>query len=195
MISQYIDSLFGTFSAHPYIFLFIGLLFVGETVLLPAIYFTLSGKLHLPYVIAIALVATLLSDVFWYYIGAHIKNRFARKIVSGRLQKNIEKLSGVFARRGETVLFISKFVYGTRTATQILAGLQPMRFRKYISINFLGIFSLLMFLVALAYSIDATVENIRVIMDGVKIAFLIFIIILALIYFSLGTYFKKIWLQ
>lgn len=195
MIEQYINSLLGTFIAHPYIILFVGLLFAGETFLLPAIYFALDGKLHLSYVVGIAMLATMIADVFWYYVGAHMKNRFAKKIVVGRIQRAIEKLSGAYARQGSKVLFFSKFVYGTRTAAQILSGLQMMPLRKYLTINFLGIFSLLISMVILAYSIDATVGSVGSIVHNVEVAFLIFVILLVSVHFVFGSYFKKIWFQ
>ena len=195
MALQYLDSILGTFVAHPYITIFIGLFFFGETVLLPAIYFTLDGRLHLPYIIAIAMFVTIASDIFWYYVGAHMKERFAKKIVTSRLQKTVEKLSLIFARQSNSILYFSKFVYGTRTAVQILSGLQPMPFRKYITINFLGVFSLLMFIITLAYSVNLTVENIHGIVRDLQVSFLIFIIILISTHIAISTYFKKIWSQ
>ncbi|MEK7607478.1 MAG: hypothetical protein AAB484_00935 [Patescibacteria group bacterium] len=195
MISQYLDSLLGTFSAHPYIILFVGLLFAGETFLLPAIYFALADKLHLSYVFAIAMSATMIADVFWYYVGAHMKNRFAKKIVVGRIQRAIEKLSEAYARQGGRVLYFSKFVYGTRTAAQILSGLQLMLLRKYLVVNFLGIFSLLISMVILAYSIDATVESIGSIVHDVQITFFIFVVLLVSAHLAFGAHFKKIWFR
>ncbi len=62
---QYFDSFIGVLEAHPYIFLFVGLFFAGETVLLPAIYFALDGKLHMPYVILTFLLATATADFMW----------------------------------------------------------------------------------------------------------------------------------
>lgn len=195
MILPYIDSLLQAFAVHPYIILFFGLLVAGEAFLLPAVYFALDGKLHLSYIVAIAMSATMIADLFWYYVGAHMKNRFAKKIVAGRVERNLEKLSGAFAGHNGKVLYFSKFVYGTRTAAQILAGLQLMPIRKYISVNFLGIFSLLASIVILAYSIDATVERVGGVVHDVEVAFLIFIIVLAIAHLAFGNYFKKKWFQ
>ena len=193
MILEFAQSLLGTFQAHPYIILFIGLFFAGEAFLLPAIYFALAGKLHMSYVVGIAVLSTTIADLFWYYVGAHMKNRFARKVVVGRLQGSLEKLSGAFAKRAGLVLYLSKFVYGTRTSAQVLSGLQAMPLRRYVCINFLGILSLTLFIVILAYSIDATVGSIGTIVHDVQVAFLIFLVVLALAHVAFGAYFKKIW--
>jgi membrane protein DedA with SNARE-associated domain len=193
MFSHLLESLLGTFSAHPYIILFIGLLFTGEAFLLPAVYLALSGKLHLSYIVGIAMISTAIADIFWYSVGSHIKNRFAKRLVTGRVQKGLEKLSGAFSKRSGLVLYLSKFVYGTRTAAQVLSGLQGMSFRRYFGINFLGIFSLLMFIIILAYSIDATVEGIGGIIHTLETGFLIFVVVLITVQFLFGRYIKKIW--
>jgi membrane protein DedA with SNARE-associated domain len=129
----------------------------------------------------------------WYYVGRHMGDRFARRMVKGKIQERLERLSGPFAKHGPMVLFFSKFVYGTRMAAQILAGLQKMPIRKYLSINMLGIVTLTTFIAVLAYSIDETVENITDFIHSVEIAFLIFIVALVLMQLALGAYFKKLW--
>jgi membrane protein DedA with SNARE-associated domain len=193
MFEQYLDIFIGVVGNHPYIFIFIGLLFAGETILLPAIYFALDGKLHMPHVILTAIIATLVSDYVWYYVGLHMGERFARRMVKGKVQKRLEKLSGPFAKHREMVLFFSKFVYGARTAAQILAGLQKMPFRRYLTINILGVTVLTLFIAVLAYSIEETVENLTTIIHNVEIAFLIFVVVLVLAQLTLGAYFKKLW--
>lgn len=193
MWEQYFDSFIGTLGAHPYIFLFVGLLFAGETVLLPAIYFALDGRLHMPHVILTALLATATADFMWYYIGMHMGERFARRMVKGKIQQRLEKLSGPFARHGAMVLFFSKFVYGARTAAQILAGLQKMPIRKYLAVNILGIATLTVFIAVLAFSIDETVENLTDLLHNVEVAFLIFIVVLVLAQLAIGAYLKRLW--
>lgn len=193
MIEQYFGSVIGTFSAHPYIVLFIGLLFAGEALLLPAVYLALAGRLEMSYVVGIAMFSTVVSDMFWYYVGAHINQRFAKKLVAGRIQRGLEKLSAAFSRHSGRVLYLSKFVYGTRTTAQVLAGLNLMPLRKYISINFMGVFSLLAFIVILAYSIGATVENMESIVHTVEIGFLIFVVLIVIAHLIFGSYFKKLW--
>ncbi len=193
MWDQYFNSFIDVFGTYPYIFLFIGIIFAGEAVLLPAIYFALDGKLHMPYVILTFLLATATADFTWYYVGRHMGDRFARRMVKGKIQERLERLSGPFAKHGSMVLFFSKFVYGTRIAVQILAGLQKMSLRKYFSINMLGIFTISTFIAVLAYSIDETIENITDFIHNVEVAFLIFIVALVLVQLALGTYFKKLW--
>jgi membrane protein DedA with SNARE-associated domain len=194
MLDTLKEPILAAFSSYPYMILFIGLFFAGETVLLPAIYFALKGDLRLSYVIALALFATVLSDLVWYFVGSHMKNRFARKVISDRLERSLAKIDEAFTKRGAVVLFMSKFVYGTRTAVQVLAGLHQMRLRTYIAINFLGIFSLVLFIAALAYSIDATIESLTEIAHTLEVAFLVFVAVLVLTHVIFGVIWKK-WFQ
>ena len=195
MIDDIKELFFAAFGSYPYIILFVGMLFAGETVLLPAIYFALAGRLHLSYVVAVALVATISSDFVWYYAGLHIKEKFGERMMNGRLRRGLERLTGAFSRHGTTVLFFSKFVYGTRTAAQVLSGMHHMRLRTYIGINFLGTLSLFAFIAALAYSVDATVEKLQGIAHSVEAAFLAFVIVLLLAHLILAIIFKKTWFQ
>jgi membrane protein DedA with SNARE-associated domain len=182
------------FSSHPYAILFVGMFFAGESVLLPALYFSLKGELDLSYVIAIAITATVAADFAWYFVGSHMKNRFARKVVSARLERSLEKLDLVFQKRGAMVLFMSKFVYGTRTAVQVLAGIHQMRLRKYAAVNFLGVGSLVAFVTLLFYSVGITIESIAEIKHTLEIAFLAIVIILILTHVLIGVIWKK-WFQ
>jgi membrane protein DedA with SNARE-associated domain len=193
MLYDLYQTIASALESHPYILLFVGLLFAGETILLPAIYFALSGRLSLSYVVAIAMAATTISDIVWYYIGLHMKERFFSRLINKRLVSTFEKLSGAFARRGALILYSSKFVYGTRVAAQLLSGAERMRFRTYVSVNFLGILSLTLFIVLLAYLTEASVERIGDLVHDLEVAFLAFVALLVLAHVAAGKYLKKLW--
>jgi membrane protein DedA with SNARE-associated domain len=195
MWTEYIDTFIGSLGAYAYALIFLGLLVAGESVLLPAIYFALDGKLHMPYVILIALVATAIADAFWYWVGLHMGNKFSKRMVKGRVQEKIEKLAVPFERHGARILLLSKFVYGTRTAVQILAGLKKMKLREYLAVNLFGITIITLFIVFLAYSIGFTIESLTELLHGVEVAFLILVVVLALAQAVFGAYIKKLWLR
>jgi membrane protein DedA with SNARE-associated domain len=184
-----------TFAAHPYLIVFIGMLFAGESVLLPAMHYALLGKLEPAFVIAVALASMMLSDVVWYYIGGHIKQRYMKRMVSGKAKASIERLSGVFSRRGPLVLYLSKFVYGTRIAAQILAGAEGMKFRTYIGINFLGVSTLIAALYILSYFIQASVSGLQGVVHIAEISFLALVVVIVGLHIGIGSYIKKKWFQ
>jgi len=142
-------------SNNIYSALFIGLLFGGETALLPAIYFGISGVINLEAVIGISIIATAISDTFWYYLG---RTMSAEKISSFKILKKyvakIAILSNSFKSNGLTLLFFSKFVYGTRTAAQILCGVHSINFVKYFFINISGILALNIFFLTLGMMVE-----------------------------------------
>jgi len=140
-----------------YTALFLGLLLGGETVLLPAIYFGLSGVISLQGVIGISIIATAISDSFWYYIG-HVTP--VEKISSlgafKTYRERLADLSDAFNEHGLLLLFFSKFVYGTRTAMEILCGVSNIVFVRYFFVNLFGILALNAFFVLLGVTIKET---------------------------------------
>lgn len=127
---------------YPYLFLSVGLLLGGETVLLPALYLGITGSLNLLYVFLIMTIATVLSDTFWYLLGRgavpHIlKIRFREKIHAYG-----SAFHGAVKGRELFLLFFSKFVYGTRIAAQVLCGLHKVPFWRYFFVNLAAVIAL-----------------------------------------------------
>lgn len=133
-------------ATHPYVVMFIGLLLGGETILLPALYLGISGSVSLSAVVAISLLATAISDSLWYLLGRAVKVRKIPSMMSSAVykkhSKQMNELSRMFEKRGLAILFSSKFVYGTRTATQVLCGIKKIPFWKYFFVNIFGIIAL-----------------------------------------------------
>lgn len=141
---------------HAYSVLFIGLLIGGEAVLLPAIYLALEGKLDLLLVIGIALAATTLSDTFWYGLGRTLPlSAWSTNGRFSRFGRTLAAISALFSRRALMTLFLSKFVYGTRTAVQILSGAHRISFLPYFFVNLSGI----LLLNAVFVILGATAKN------------------------------------
>jgi membrane protein DedA with SNARE-associated domain len=190
-----LQPLFDLFLTHPYAIIFVALFFSGESVLLPAVYYSLEGKLEPAYVFAVALLSTVISDIAWYYIGAHMKKHFFRRAVSGRTAAAVERLSGAFSHHGPLVLFLSKFVYGTRIAAQVLSGVYAMRFRTYLSVNVLGVSALIAALFILARFTEATVGGLEAGVHAAEIAFLVFVVLIVSGHLAFGSYIKKRWFR
>lgn len=193
MLEASLHSIGSAFLAHPYAIVFVGLLFAGETILLPAIYVALPGRIELSYVVALALLATLIADTFWYYVGFYSHRSFFARFVEGRLESRMAKLSRAYERRAGTFLFLSKYVYGTRTVAQVLAGLHKMPMRRYQCVNFLGVLSLISVLVLLAYSTDLTVGRLGAAVHRFEVSFLVFAAVVVIAHLAIGSYIKRTW--
>ncbi len=181
-------------SAYPYIFLFIGMFFLGETVLVPAIYYSIDGKIGVVAVIAISLIATLISDVIWYYIAKSVPTgRISTWHRVGRHKETFAKLSRVFDRHHTRILFLSKFVYGTRVLVQIICGMKKMHFGMYFGVNFLGSLAYILLLYFIAASVNIA-SSARLI-GGVKTAMIVFVVMVIVVNLGLKYFIQRKWFQ
>src|SRR5438045_4018998 len=103
---------------HEYLLIFGGLILGGETVLLPAIYLALIGKLNLMFLVTIAGCATIIADSGWYLVGRLSPVYKLNRLPRGRWGQRFSRAAELFRRHGLKVVFCSKFIYGTRIATQ-----------------------------------------------------------------------------
>jgi|SRR3989344_8425214 len=144
---------------HMYILMFLGILFGGETVLLPAIYFGIIGKISLTTVIMISVTATVISDTAWYFLGMVTAGKFSyfSKFIE-YYRNQISLVAKAFRENSLVLLFVSKFVYGARTATQITCGVQKVPFVKYFFVNIFGILSLNALFVILGVTIQRSLN-------------------------------------
>src|SRR4029079_780436 len=67
--------------------------------------------------------------------------------------------SGLFARHGLKAVFFSKFIYGTRIAAQMLAGLSRLRFSRYLLVNVLSVLVWLALLLGIGMAIDQVADS------------------------------------
>jgi membrane protein DedA with SNARE-associated domain len=118
---------------------------------------------------------------------ARIPGRGASRVVGG-----LEKL---FTRNGPHVLFLSKFVYGTRIAAQVLSGVHDMPLRIYLMTNTLGVLAVTGSLVVIAYSVVGTTRRLGDVTQDAEIAFLLFVLVAALGYFFIGKTMKRRWFR
>lgn len=193
MFESYFETALYAFTAHPYAILFVGLLLAGESILLPAIYLAIAGRLSMPYVVAIAMLSTTLADLAWFYVGRHIADGVFSRFVSGRVRAGMDRLSKPFDAHKAKALFISKFVYGTRTAAQVLAGARGMALRTYVSVNFLGILALTLSLIVLGLSADLTVVGFESAAAEMQAGFLVFVAAAIAIHVAAGKIAKRTW--
>ncbi|MBI2023568.1 VTT domain-containing protein [Candidatus Giovannonibacteria bacterium] len=183
--------------AYKYTAIFIGLLTGGETVLLPALYIAVTnGALDIKLVVAINILATVISDSFWYILGRWINketilsSRFFSKKLSGA-----RDFSEFFERHSLYAVFISKFIYGTRMITQVLAGMHKTSFIKYMAVDIMGILSLTGVFLILIEFLQVSIGMMLKLTYGTEIIFGIFVIIVLILLSLFKRIIKKKWLQ
>jgi len=83
-----------------------------------------SHKINLFYAIGVSLVASLIADSAWYWLG----RRYGRKIIDFLCRFSLEsstcvvKTQGTMSRRGPVTLLFAKFVPGLSTMAPPIAG-------------------------------------------------------------------------
>lgn len=192
-MTDIIAPLLGGVHAHPYLFLFVGLLFTGETVLLPAIFLAISGTLLLVPVILIAIAAASLSDLAWYASGRRMPRSALRRLPGKGTSALVDGLDRLFTRKGAQLLFLSKFVYGTRIVAQLLAGVHDMPVRRYLIANTLGVITLTLTLCALAWAATMAATGVPTVAYRAPIGFAAFVLIAVLGYLIAASIGRRQW--
>src|SRR5215475_937396 len=136
-----------SYSAHLiYAFLFLLLLLCGlgfpmaeELVLLAGGALVASGVLHPLLMLLVNLLGVLIGDVFLFALGRGVSRRlsrsprfthwFAHKLARGR---------PLFARYGDTTVFLARFVPGLRAPTFLIAGTMQMSLWRFVGIDTLA---------------------------------------------------------
>ncbi|MCR4330867.1 MAG: VTT domain-containing protein [Patescibacteria group bacterium] len=194
-----------------YVPVFIGLLLGGETVLVPAVYLSAVGILNPFLVFTLALAATLISDSLWYLFGKlmyqtrkllpgeqlntkRLKQRFIHRVYA-RVTPKIELLSAAFVKNPIKILVISKFIYGTRTAIQVLSGIYRIPYRRYLTGDLTGSILLIIFTFALGFGVqkvfNATVLDVR----NILLSFSVFVVLFLILIYGAKKIIEKSWFQ
>jgi membrane protein DedA with SNARE-associated domain len=118
----------------------IGLPLPAVPILLAAGALAGTGHLSLVLVLVMAAVASLVSDVIWYWIGrtggARVLSLLCR--ISLEPDSCVRRTEDTFGRRGARSLIIAKFLPGLSTIAPPLAGIVRMGFLRFVTFTGLG---------------------------------------------------------
>jgi len=118
-----------------------GLPVPGETTLLVASFLAYSEhRLHLGWIIVVAICAATIGDNLGYAIGSYggrpLLERYQKFFHVG--PNEIARGEALFARYGAFTIFFARFVFGMRVLAGTLAGVLHMPRRVFFLFNFLG---------------------------------------------------------
>ncbi len=194
-LSPILQTIEPVLSGNPYFFLFIGFFFFGESVFLPALYLALFGPLNVSIIVGLMISGALLSDVIWYVLGRFIPRERLRTMIGQRLSKGMNSIEEVFQDNRFKILFVSKFVYGTRTAVQILSGAFRTRFTTYFLVNIIGTTALIGGIVAIALAAHSTVETFTQSVGRIKTTFFVFVVAVVGLHILIKRYLAPRWFR
>lgn len=109
-------------------------------VLLAAGTMSAAHRLHIAYVLPLILLACLLSDSAWYWLG----RRYGRKILDLLCRFSLEsttcvaKTQGTITSRGATALLFAKFVPGLSTVAAPIAGQAGIGYAQFVAYDMAG---------------------------------------------------------
>lgn len=182
-------------AGYPYLVLFVGMLLAGEVVLLPALYLATTGRLDPMLVIAVALLATMLSDLAWFLLGRWSPSGAVERLRRRYTGRLIDRLQDMFSRNGPRLLFVSKFVYGTRIAAQVIAGALDMPLRTWFAVNLAGVLVVTLALSGLAWGVVGSAQRLEELVGYIEVAFLLFLLLALAAYLLIGSTMRKRWFR
>jgi len=108
----------------------------SETLVVASAALAASGRLNLALVLLAAAAGALLGDNAAYGIGRLFGSRIERWLASSeQRRRRLDWAERQLDARGATLIVVSRFVPGGRTATMIAAGLLRMRWRRFVAFD------------------------------------------------------------
>lgn len=121
---------------YGYYALFVGSLLEGELVLIIAGFLAHLGLFNLPWVVAVALVGTIIADQFYFFLGRRHGREFLEK--RPKWQRRLEKAQTLLAKHQNLILVGFRFLFQLRAIIPFAFGLSPMRADKFLIWNASG---------------------------------------------------------
>jgi membrane protein DedA with SNARE-associated domain len=99
-----------------------------------------AGKMNLTFAVALAFIAVILADLFWYYLGRYRGGRILKLLCRISLEPDscVRRTENLFVRHGAHSLLVAKFIPGLNTAAPSLAGIFRMPVRRFMFFDSLG---------------------------------------------------------
>ncbi len=141
--------------------LLVGFFLPGDTLLLSAGIFAAQGKLNLPLLLVIVVVAAIAGDNMGYTIGKHSGKRMFNK-KDGVLfrQEYIKKAEAFYEKHGAKTIIFAKFVPIVRTFSAVVAGVGNMPRKKFVLYDVIGVFLWGIGVTLLGYWFGSKIPNI-----------------------------------
>lgn len=162
-----------------YAVIFLGVLFLGEFVLVPSLYFGWIGVLQLGAVLTLVVLADVVADTFTYFLGRSVPRHYLMRLPGFRSRSYlVHGLSRLLKSHGLRILFVSRFVVGTRVLVQGLYGMHKLPYWRYILVSITGSFLWVLLILAIVAAVDASISGLRSLTGHIQIAIAIAVVVL-----------------
>lgn len=173
-----------------YAAVFIGTLLEGEITLVLAGILIKSGKINFFNTLIFSLLAVLVHDVFYWYIGNKLLKLNKKKFLFFNADK-IENFLQGFKKREGLYLFVSKFAWNMNRFTLISSGYLKTPFKKIFQYSFSAAFIWAITFVSIGYIFAEQTDILKKDLKVVAIFITIFLIAVIFIERYLQKLFKK----
>lgn len=119
-----------------YLGLFLGVFLEGELVLLSAVIAAHHGHLDFSIVIAVAILSTLSSDLFYFVLG---REKAQKSKLLKKWDPKLQSVREKFENNKVKVVLSYRFLYGFRAVTPIFLGMQSLSYIEFIGYSLAGI--------------------------------------------------------
>jgi membrane protein DedA with SNARE-associated domain len=98
------------------------------------------GRMALVPAVVLAIVASLISDTFWYWLGRQRGSSILRVLCAISLEPDscVSNTKNAFAKMGDSSLLVAKFVPGLSTAAPPMAGVNGMPYWRFLLMDGAG---------------------------------------------------------
>jgi membrane protein DedA with SNARE-associated domain len=117
---------------------FIGFVLPGETAVVIGGVLAATGRLQLPVLLVLVVVAAILGDTVGYEVGRHLGTRALATRPLRRHRPRIEGAQRFLRRRGGTAVFLGRFTAFLRAVMPGLAGTSRMPYPRFLLFNAAG---------------------------------------------------------
>ncbi len=142
--------------------LLVGFFLPGDTLLFTAGFFAAQGKLALPSLLLVIVIAAIIGNEVGYEIGARNGKRvFNRKDGLMFREEYVDKAEDFYNRHGGKTIVLARFVPIVRTFSAVIAGVGHMPRKKFLVYNIIGAILWGVSITMLGYWLGSKVSNIE----------------------------------
>jgi len=155
-------------------------------------YLVSQGKFNFFMVVTAGAIGSLIGSLIFYYVGLHGGRRFVKHFGKWFFldQQDLDDAESYFKRKGEKMIFISRFVPIVRSVISIPAGMAKMHIKKFMIYTFFGAWIWSFILTLAGYLLGKNWDKVNVYSDQISLVVLI-VGIIVLIHFIRRHIIKK----
>jgi membrane protein DedA with SNARE-associated domain len=175
--------------AYIYCLIFTSVVLEGEIALVTASMTAQTGIVNIYLVSAVAFIATLVTDWFFFFLGKYAGDKVLHRFES--LQKRTHIPMQWLRKKPGFVLFFYRYLYGLRIVSLLIIGMSKISVRKFLWISFLSILFWTILFSLIGFYIGELIAGLLELFENISVYIAISILIAFLLLFIFKQLAKK----